>query len=279
MKTTNTATANAALVGEPDSSATEGDPAQQREGRVGDEVVEQVRPARAAARIASAAARGEADAHGRRRAEQRHGQDDARGTSRRSGSAWRRSTMKSLPSTSTNSSPTRRAAATAPRSRAARRLRHDGEQEDSADDHEPAAARSQRRQRGGASRRRLGAGARSAPPAARISASDQATIRSHRTTASQTITDRKVVPRSPGRHRYITIGLNGNTGLALECGAFHSADVQLRPRGGTKLRWGLTAGLLNPHIRSGTGCAAHARRSIQSGRTATRKERVMGWRN
>jgi hypothetical protein len=43
--------------------------------------------------------------------------------------------------------------------------------------------------------------ARSAEPAARINASDQATITSHRTTANQTITHRKVVPFGLACHR------------------------------------------------------------------------------
>ena len=281
MKTTNTAIANAPSSAMPDScSHCSAMPAEQRERRVRDEVVEQVGAARAAAQRVGAGG-GEAEQHGR-----------APGRAARMASTMPRneppirkrlasSTMKSLPSTSTNSRPTIAGGShcSSVESSAALAITT-ASSTDWPITANAAAARAQRR-RGAAGRLRGALGRRrprSAEPAARISASDQATITSHRTTASQTITDRKVVPLSPRCHRSYDWVRSVNNGVALECGAFHSADCSDDQRGGTKLRWGPTAGLVGPAHPVGDRMRCALPRSINQG-GATRKERVMGWRN
>ena len=206
MKTDEHGDRVAALVGDARSlrATWSDDAAQQREGRVGDEVVEQVRAAgaRCGSRRTSAQARPIATAG--RRAEQRHRQHEpeeraadpeALGVERRGSRCPARARPAARPAP---------AAATAPRSTAARRPRSTTTSRTTrpiTTMRSRCAAAAAGSDAAAAARAGLGARTRARAPAARMSASDQATITSHRTTASQTITDRKVVPRSPGCHR------------------------------------------------------------------------------
>jgi hypothetical protein len=129
---------------------------------------------------------------------------------------------------------------------------------------------------GGSSRLlRAGAARRSVLPAARMSASDHATIKSHRTTASQTITERKVVPFGLVCHR-TTVGFAHDTTFALECGRT-IVPFAATYQGDGRCCTGSAIRVVRAHIRARPDALPFV--PVDPPRQCEPKGAVMGWRH